>query len=109
MKLFVWSWDQQEPSLSSLENGCAAILPNGRWASLNCDTELVSACLSNTDSNENGLNWVIDVTKKSKWSEAGSSCVEGASFSVPHNGFSNSKLVSSGFGQTMWLNTPLTF
>lgn len=43
MKFYVWSWDQKEPSLS---NGCVAMLPSGRWATLDCTTKLPYSCLS---------------------------------------------------------------
>ena len=45
MRLYVWSWDQGEPSLSS-SSGCTAMSPSGRWVALDCQTKLPFACLT---------------------------------------------------------------
>eukprot|EP01036_Dinobryon_divergens_P034270 gene34270-44272_t len=41
MKLYVWSWDQGEPKS---KDGCVAMLPSGRWATMDCGTSLPYAC-----------------------------------------------------------------
>lgn len=103
MKLFVWSWDQQEPKLA---DGCVAMLPSGRWATLPCTEQHFTACVQ-TASKENGdyKNWSIDVNgAKSAWGAG--VCPEGYEFAAPHNGYVNNLLVVAGVGQTMWLNAP---
>ncbi|KAJ1417561.1 hypothetical protein B484DRAFT_400793 [Ochromonadaceae sp. CCMP2298] len=99
MKLFVWSWDQQEPSSA----GCTAMLPSGRWATLDCGQKLPYACLASTDS-ARGLDWRIDLNRLG--SAGASTCPEGSVFSAPHNGYSNSVLVNAAYGQTIWVNAP---
>lgn len=103
MKLFVWSWDQQEPSD---KDGCVAILPSGRWATLPCSEEHFTACVSTDSKNKGGYStWAVDVNgAKARWGEG--VCPEGYEFAAPHNGFANNLLVVAGVGQTMWVNAP---
>jgi hypothetical protein len=102
MKYYVWSWDQKEPSSST---GCVAMLPSGRWATLDCSTPLPYACVSD-NSAENGdySQWNIDLNNFGSWDK--STCASGFRFSAPHNGFANSLLTVAGVGQTIWLNAP---
>lgn len=104
MKLFVWSWDQQEPKLST--DACVAMLPSGRWATLPCSEQHFTACVS-TASKQSGdyRNWVVDVNgPKAAWGEG--TCPDGYEFAAPHNGFANNLLLVAGVGQTLWLNAP---
>lgn len=102
LKFYVWSWDQDEPKL---KDGCVAITPNGRWASLPCDTKLPFACV-HSSSKENGdyKSWSINLNNVGSYDEA--SCAESYVFAAPHNGFANSLLVNAAFGQSVWLNAP---
>lgn len=100
MKFYVWSWDQQEPSLI---DGCTAMLPSGRWATLPCDTELSYACIDES-AFESGALWKIDLSAAGPWSK--SSCPTGSSFAAPHNGYSNALLNTQGYAQMLWLNAP---
>jgi hypothetical protein len=103
MKFYVWSWDQQEPSSAE---GCTALTPNGRWATLDCSTPLPFACLATSAESATGygLDWKIDLTVTGE--AAAGKCAEGAEFAAPHNGFANSVLVDLAYGQTLWLNGP---
>lgn len=105
MKFFVWSWDQQEPSDAQ---GCTAILPNGRWATLDCATSLPYACLvDSVDSAAGfGLDWKVDLSVLGSAEAGTSKCPTGTTFSAPHNGYANSVLVDLAYGQTMWVNAP---
>jgi hypothetical protein len=106
MKFFVWSWDQDEPKI--LQNGCTALTPNGRWATLPCDTPLPFACV-NSASKASGeyKTWTIDLTRTGASNAA--VCPVGSEFAAPHNGFSNGLLVNAAFGQTLWLNAPVSW
>jgi len=122
MKLFVWSWDQQEPSVSAADSGCVAMLPSGRWATLDCNTELPYACLADNSNSSGGsgsggnatkvaatpagyaLDWTVDLTTVGAFSAA--ACPKDTSFAAPHNGYANNVLLNSAFGQTIWLNAP---
>lgn len=120
MKMFVWSWDQMEPkhtnkarlNVSSETAYCVAILPSGRWASLDCSTPLPAACRvsaeqgAQTTADLARAAWAVDLTLLAAWEDA--QCPEGYEFSVPHNGFTNAILNTVSYGQTVWLNTPLT-
>lgn len=103
MKFYVWSWDQQEPSHAE---GCVALTPNGRWATLDCATPLPYACLASTADSAAGygLDWKVDLTVVGD--AASVKCAEGTEFAAPHNGFANSVLVDKAYGQTIWLNAP---
>lgn len=105
MKFYVWSWDQQEPSNSA---GCTAILPNGRWATLDCATALPYACLvDSADSSAGlGLSWKVDLNVLGSADAGASKCPAGTTFSAPHNGYANSILVDLAYGQAMWVNAP---
>lgn len=104
MKMFVWSWDQAEPSVSTANGGCVAMLPSGRWATLDCSLELPYACLP-TDDNGAGLRWNVDLNRTRAWT-TDLPCPVGYSFAAPHNGFANSVLLNIAVGQTTWLNAP---
>ena len=99
MKLYVWSWDQGEPQL---KDGCVAMLPNGRWATLSCNLSLPYACLGDQRDNNNHPIWNVNVDIIGSWDA--NSCSSGFSFQSPHDGFSNGLLLNAGPGQTLWLN-----
>jgi hypothetical protein len=105
MKLYVWSWDQAEPSSAT---GCVAIMPNGRWSTLDCSTELPYACL--VDSAQSaagfGLDWKIDLNVAGPSSAGSTKCPEGTTWSAPHNGYANSILVDAAYAQAIWVNAP---
>jgi hypothetical protein len=110
MKMYVWSWDQQEPSIA---DGCTAMTPSGRWTtSIPCDTPLLYACRAPTDEAVSTKpKWVIDFNKFGSWSEGTAACqssVVGSDlvFAAPHDGFANNLLMLAGYGQYMWLNAP---
>ena len=108
MKLYVWSWDQQEPSSAE---GCVAMLPSGRWATLDCATELPFACLrANSEQPAGyGLDWVVNLDEGASgtWDQAKAACSSvQLQFAAPHNGYSNNVLLTKGYGQSMWLNAP---
>jgi len=102
MKMFVWSWDQSEPSL---QDGCVAMLPSGRWATLACETPLPTACVKNEAAvNGDYSVWSVDVATKTAYGKG--TCPVGYTFAAPHNGFANNLLNVQGLGQKMWLNAP---
>lgn len=111
MKMFVWSWDQKEPTHTGVEY-CTAMLPSGRWASMDCTTPLPAACMValNGDTQPSvdtaRATWSVDLNMVSSWSAA--ACPAGFEFGAPHNGFTNAILNTVSYGQTIWLNTPLT-
>jgi hypothetical protein len=115
MKLFVWSWDQQEPKFLNSSTHCVAMLPTGRWAALDCSTALPYACAvpqSNgqyTNSEDAHGMWNINLDVTGIWLGDKAPCNVGYVPSVPHNGFTNAILSTKSFGQTLWLNTPLMF
>lgn len=102
MKLYVWSWDQQEPKLA---DGCVAMTPSGRWASLPCDEAHYSACV-NSESARNGdfSKWIVNLDSTTAYGKG--VCPDGYEFAAPHNGFANNLLNVAGYGQTIWLNAP---
>jgi hypothetical protein len=105
MKFYVWSWDLSEPSL---EKGCVALMPNGRWSTLDCGTPLPYACLADSADSEAGfgLAWAVDLDVVGDAAAGSSACPGGTSFAAPHNGYANSVLVDVAFGQALWLNAP---
>jgi len=101
MKFYVWSWDMDEPKLAT---GCTAMLPSGRWGTLDCSTSLPYACQVTASDQDAGLKWSVNLTKTGAWSD--SVCADGSTFSAPHNGYANSLLSLASYGQYMWLNAP---
>ena len=116
MRLYVWSWDQGEPSLSS-SSGCTAMSPSGRWVALDCQTKLPFACLTPSENESVGydLEWSVDLNQVGGWSEGTRVCMAASrsgrdvTFSAPHNGFSNAVLLNQAYGQTIWVNAPISF
>jgi hypothetical protein len=102
MKLYVWSWDQQEPRV---KDGCVAMLPNGRWATLDCNEQHYTACVkSESVTNGDNKEWFVDLNIKSSYGKG--NCAAGYEFGAPHNGYTNNRLLLAGVGQTVWLNAP---
>lgn len=97
MKLFVWSWDLEEPKNVK---DCVAMLPNGRWGTLDCSLNLPYACQS-----ESSGQWVVDLTVAGPWKGSSAPCPTGSVPGVPHNGYTNNLLVNAAYAQTIWLNT----
>lgn len=91
---FVWSWRQGEPSL---QNGCASIGTDGRWATVPCDTKLPAACQSTTNAND----WRLS-SSAGAWNGT-QSCGAGYAFSVPRNGLANNMLAAAAKGASAWL------
>ena len=114
MKMFVWSWDQKEPKSTDSSKYCAAMLPSGRWASLDCSMKLPYACASPTTPGQAVTadlarqQWSVDLNTLGPWKGDQAPCTAGFAPSVPHNGFTNSLLTVAAYGQTVWLNTPLS-
>jgi hypothetical protein len=98
MKLFVWSWDVNEPSM---DEGCVAMLPNGRWATLDCSTALPYACQGETDT-----AWTVDLSVTGPWVGDQAVCQEGYTHDAPRNGYTNGLLWLKSYAQTVWLNAP---
>lgn len=102
MKFYVWSWDFSEPSLAT---GCTAMLPNGRWATLDCSTPLPFACAAEASADSGDLSsWSVDLGYLAAADQV--RCPTGFRFAAPHNGFANNRLTVAGLGQTIWLNAP---
>jgi hypothetical protein len=99
LKFNVWTWDYSEPSLS---DGCVAMLPSTRWATLDCSTALPFACLK--DNSTIPVDWAVDLEVKGSFQQA--SCPSGSHFAAPHTGYTNNLLSLAGLGQGMWVNTP---
>lgn len=102
MKFYVWSWDYGQPSRA---DGCVAITPNGRWATLDCKTPLPFACAA-TASVESGdySRWTVDLSVKGSFDQA--KCPAGTQFAAPHNAFANNLLQVRALSQTVWINAP---
>jgi hypothetical protein len=102
MKFYVWSWDLSEPSM---KDGCVALLPSGRWATVDCGLSLPYACVqqSSRDSGDY-LAWLVDFHTVGPASKA--ACSQNYVFGAPHNGFANGKLLNAALGQMVWLNAP---
>lgn len=102
LKFNVWSWDQQEPSSA---DGCVAMLPTGRWATLPCETKLPFACVSSSSLEKGDFkNWSVNLNTLGSFKDA--SCDSGYIFSAPHNGYANALLNVASLSQTIWLNAP---
>ena len=93
--------------------------PSGRWVALDCQTKLPFACLRPTESESVGydLDWRVDLDQLGAWNDGDRVCSAASEslssgnivFSAPHNGYSNAVLLNKAFGQTLWLNAPITF
>lgn len=101
MKFFVWSWDVNEPSM---KDGCVAMLPTGRWATLDCNTKLPYACQGASDT-----DWKVDLNTVGPWSGDSAPCPAGYKHDAPRNGYTNGRLWLSAYAQTVWLNAPNNF
>lgn len=105
MKFYVWSWDQDEPSNAK---GCTAIMPNGRWSTIDCTTVLPFACLVDSDQSTAGygLDWKVDLSVTGEAAMGSTKCPDGTTWAAPHNGYANSILVDLAFAQAVWVNAP---
>eukprot|EP00127_Corallochytrium_limacisporum_P005722 Clim_evm101s210 gene=Clim_evmTU101s210 len=94
----VWSWVQDVSPINSCSASCVVQNADGRWDNGDCSQELLSACVSDTDSE----SWTLS-DSSSDHSNAGSSCPTGTSLGLPATSKQNTILREVSAGQEVWL------
>jgi len=97
-KSAVWTWAPGEPR--KISNGCAAIGPNGRWMVADCDSQFSFVCAK--PEAVPGPDSLLVSSVKGSWKQA--TCPSGYQFSLPRNGYANTRLVALARGQSLWIN-----
>lgn len=89
-----------------MKDGCVAMLPSGRWATIDCSTPLPYACVPASDVStvKLGTTWGVNLNRTGPWLGDKSPCDDGFVPSAPHNGYTNNLLLNFAYGQTIWLN-----